>query len=153
MKTRQILFVIEDENFFKNILKRKKFDSELVFNDRYLKTKTKSYNNSVKTIFKDVDNDNSRETKEGVLCICLSGIVLDSVFDSHNHYFPQALLEECQQKIQEKEIKSSIANNFEGSSGEDYYSSSSDDDDDNDDDNSDERDNVYPLLLMLVMIL
>ena len=86
MKTRQILFVIEDGNFFKNILKRKKFDSELVFNDRYLKTKTKSYNNSAKTIFKDVDNDNSQKTKEGILCICLSGIVLDSVFQ-----FTQAL--------------------------------------------------------------
>ena len=71
-------------------------------------------------------------------------------FNSHKHYFPQALLEECQQKIQEKEIKSSIVNNLEGSSDEDYSSSDDDDDDDDDnddDDNSDERDNVYPLFV------
>ena len=67
-----------------------------MFNHQYLKTKIGSYNNSFKTIFKDVDNDNNQITKERVACICLSVIVLDSVFNSHKHYFPQALLEKCQ---------------------------------------------------------
>ena len=31
--------------------------------------------------------------KEGFACICLVAIVIDSIFNSGKHYFPQALLE------------------------------------------------------------
>ena len=79
----------------RNILKREKIDSETVFNDQYLKTQIKSYNNKSTTIVKNIYNYNNEMPKEGVACICLVAIVIDSIFNSGKHYFPQALLEKC----------------------------------------------------------
>ena len=84
-------------------------------------------------MFKKVDNDN--EIPKGVSCICLPAVVIGSAFNSHKHYFLQALLEECEQKTKKRKIKS-IVNDLESSSDED----SSDDDDDDDNNSSDEKD-------------
>lgn len=59
-----------------------------------MRTKIKSYNIRV-TIFKNVGNENNETDKEGVVCICLSEII-DSAINWGKHYFPQALLKECE---------------------------------------------------------
>ena len=76
LKYKEIWKIIE------NIFKRKISDSEPVFNHQYTKTKIISYNNSIKTIFKNVDNNNNEMPKERITCICLSAIVIDSIFNS-----------------------------------------------------------------------
>ena len=60
-----------------------------------MRTKIKSYNIRV-TIFKNVGNENNEIDKEGVVCICLSEIIIDSAINWGKHYFPQALLKECE---------------------------------------------------------
>ena len=40
--------------------------------------------------------------KEGSHCICLSVILIDSVFEMGKNYYPQVLLEECKYIVKEK---------------------------------------------------
>ena len=54
---------------------KKGFDSEPVYNKKYLKTKTKFYEGKINTNFHD-----DRVPKEGSHCICLFVILIDSIF-------------------------------------------------------------------------
>ena len=65
----------------------KGFDSEPIYNDICLKTKIKSDEGKVHTIF-----HNDKMPKESTLCICLPIVLIDSVFKVDNNYF-QVLLE------------------------------------------------------------
>ena len=67
------------------------FDSEPVYgdNDKYIKTKIKSYGDKVNTNF-----EGNKIPKENALYKCLSLIVLDSVIRVNKKYYPQTLLEE-----------------------------------------------------------
>ena len=91
---------------------RKKFDSDQVFNDKCLKTKMKSYNNKITTIFPD------KALKEGFECVYLSTIVINSVFKSSKSYYSHALLEEYKFKIREKLVKSFVENDLENKTEE-----------------------------------
>lgn len=42
-------------------MKRKKFDSDQDFHNKYLKTKTKSYNNKIITNFKNIKNGKNND--------------------------------------------------------------------------------------------
>ena len=70
-----------------------KFDSKPVYGDdeKYIKTKIKTYNDSVITNF-----HNKKIPKEKAPCNCLSIIMLDSVIKAKRKYYPQKLLEECE---------------------------------------------------------
>ena len=54
---------------------KKEFDSKIVYNKKYLKAKIKSYNGKININFHD-----NKILKEGSRCICLSVILIDSVF-------------------------------------------------------------------------
>ena len=54
---------------------KKEFDSEPVYNEKYLKAKIKSYNGKVNTNF-----HNNKIPNEGSQFICLSVILINSVF-------------------------------------------------------------------------
>ena len=77
-----------------------KFNSKPVYgdNDKYIKTKIKIYARSVIKNFQD-----KKMPKEKVPCKCLSIIMLDSVIEAKNKYYPQTLLEEC--KCEQIKIK------------------------------------------------
>ena len=64
--------------------------------DKYIKTKIKTYADIITTNF-----HNKKMPNEKVLCKCLSLIMLDSVTESDEKYYPQAFLEECKY-VQEK---------------------------------------------------
>ena len=53
----------------------KRCGSETVYNEKYLKTKTKSYKGKINTSFHD-----DEIAKEGFPCLCLSVILIDIVF-------------------------------------------------------------------------
>ena len=57
---------------------KKGFDCETLYNDKYWRTKTKSYDSEINITF-----HNNRMSKEGSHCICLSAILIDSVFKSY----------------------------------------------------------------------
>ena len=96
----------------------KEFDSEPIYNDNYIKTKIKSYNNDIRTNFRDESN-NRKVPKEDCLYKCLPLISLDSVIQMDKKYFPQTLLEECKYKLIKSKIKDLITDDF-------YLSSESD---------------------------
>ena len=90
--------VMQFQKKFKNSLK-KEFDSEPVYNEKYQKTKIKSYNGKLSTNFPD-----NKIPKEASQFICLSVILIDSVFQTSKNYYPQVFLEECQYAAKEKMI-------------------------------------------------
>ena len=71
------------------------FDSEPVYgdNDKYIKTKIKSYGDKVNTNFQG-----KKVPKENASYKCLSLIIVDSVIRINKKYYPQTLLEECKMK-------------------------------------------------------
>ena len=68
------------------------FDSEPVYgdNDKYMKTKIKSYGDKVNTNFQ-----NKKIPKENVPYKCLSLILLDSVITANKKYYKQTFVDEC----------------------------------------------------------
>ena len=105
----------------------KKFDSEPVFGDKYIKTKIKSYNNDIRTNFRG--EGNSRKVpKENCSYKCLSLISLDSVIKMGKKYYPQTLLEECNYKLTKKKIEDLITDDFDSSSESDSESDGESDD-------------------------
>ena len=86
-----------------NLKKKKKNDGELVYNEKYLKAKMKSYNGKTNTNFHD-----NKIPKEGSQFICLSVILIDSVFRTGKNYYCQDSLEECKYVVKEKKIPKNI---------------------------------------------
>ena len=97
----------------KNRLK-KEFDSEPVYNEKYLKAKIKSYNGKISTNFHD-----NKIPKEGSQLICLSVILINSVFRTGKNYYPRVFLEECKFVVKEKMIPKYIIDDTEISSNSD----------------------------------
>ena len=106
------------------------FESKLVYgdNDKYIKTKIKTYAGSIITNF-----HNKKMPKEKAPCKCLSIIMIDSVIKANKKYYPQTLLEECKY-IQEK-IK---IENYVNEDLEDSESDSDNNETESDIDNDDE---------------
>ena len=66
-----------------------------MYNDKYIKTKTKIYNEKVYTDVK--------------YCTCLSVILSDSIFVSSNkEYYSQIFSEECKYAIKDRKILNTI---------------------------------------------
>ena len=80
-----------------------------MYNDKYIKTKIKIYNNRVYTNF-----------QHNEYFACLSIILLDSIFvNSDKEYYPQILLEECKYAIKNKKIVNTINEDLELSESDD----------------------------------
>ena len=101
---------VNDKQLFKNYNKIWKeteslmsidFDSKPTYgyDDKYIKTKIKTYANSIITNFY-----NKKMQKEKVPCKCLPIIMLDSVLYAYDKYNTQTFLEEC--KYAQEKIKS-----------------------------------------------
>ena len=77
---------------------RKEFVSKPVYNEKYLKANRKFYNGKINTNF-----HNNEIPRQGSQFICLSVILIDSVFRVGKNYY-QVLLGECKYVIKEKKI-------------------------------------------------
>ena len=62
---------------------KKQVNGELVYNEKYLKTKSKSYKGKINTNFQ-----NSKIAKEGCQYIFLLIILIDSVYRKDKNYYP-----------------------------------------------------------------
>ena len=99
----------------------KKFDSEPIYNNKYINTKIKLYNNDIRTNFHD--NNNIKEVpKENCAYKCLSLISLDSVIQTNKRYYPQTFLEQCKYKLTNKKVENLIISIFDSSSESDAES-------------------------------
>ena len=67
----------------------KKFDSQPVYFEKYLKTKMKFHNK------KEINFHDNGMAKEGSHCVCLSVILIDSVYKIGKNYYLQVFLLKC----------------------------------------------------------
>ena len=73
------------------------FDSEPVYNDKYFKTKTGFYEGKINKNF-----HGNKVPKEDSQYICLSVILIDSIFRTGKSYYPEFFLEKCKYIVEEK---------------------------------------------------
>ena len=90
----------------------------IVYHEKYLKAERKSYNGIINTNFY-----NDKIPEEDSQFICLSVILIDSVFRTGKSYYPQVFLEECKYVVKEKKIPNYIIGNVEISSDSDRENS------------------------------
>ena len=102
-----------------------KFDSEPVYgdNDKYIKTKIKSYGDKVNTNFQG-----KKVPKENASYKCLSLIMLDSVIRADKKYYPQKLLEECKYKVTRNKVENLINGDLDSSPSHNEFDNDSDND-------------------------
>ena len=129
-------FIVKDKQFSKNYTKiwekieklmKINFESNPVYggDDKYIKTKIKTYAGSIITNF-----HNKKMPKEKAPCKCLSIIMIDSVIKANKKYYPQTLLEECKY-IQEKiKIENYIKEDLENSESDSYSNNEKESDSD-----------------------
>ena len=105
-------FKIEDDDVYvkynniwnkiKDLLNVIRLNSDVIYDDKYIKTKIKTFEN-VKTLF-----SNNIIPKERIECECIPCISLDFVLKIEKKYYPQIYLEQCKCKVKEKKIKNFI---------------------------------------------
>ena len=81
--TRKMSFLTDNNEFLERYTKisgkNKKFDSDPVYNNKYINTKIRSYNNDIMTNFHDIDNKNNKLPEKNKPHKCMSLISLDSI--------------------------------------------------------------------------
>ena len=98
------------------------------FGDKCIKTKVRIYIKNIFTSFHD-----KKIPKEKVPCKCLSIIMLDSLIETDEKYYPQTFLEKCKY-VQEKIKFENYVNEELDSDSNDEKESNIDNDNDNDSD-------------------
>ena len=95
--TRKMSFLTDNNEFLERYTKiwekisdliDKKFDSDPVYNNKYINTKIRSYNNDIITNFHNKLPEKNKAYK------CMSLISLDSIIKISKKYYPQTLLQE-----------------------------------------------------------
>ena len=128
---------VKDKKLFKNYnriwteiekLMGKDFNTQPTYddNDKYIKTKIKTYEDNITTNFYN-KKGSKKVPEEKIPHKCLSIIILDSVIYAYEKYHPQTFLEEC--KYVKEKIKT---NNYI----DEELKSESDTDSDSDSDNN-----------------
>ena len=128
---------VKDKKLFKNYnriwteiekLMSKDFNTQPTYddNDKYIKTKIKTYEDNITTNFYN-KKGSKKVPEEKIPHKCLSIIILDSVIYAYEKYHPQTFLEEC--KYVKEKIKT---NNYI----DEELKSESDTDSDSDSDNN-----------------
>ena len=77
-----------------------KFYSEPIYDDIYIKTKVKTFSNTIKTLF-----SGDEIPKERVEYACIACISVDSVLKVEKKNYPQVYLEQCKYKIKKRGVK------------------------------------------------
>ena len=122
MKTMKTFKIEDDEVYIKyNQISNKikellgvKFYSEPIYEDKYIKTKVKTFSSAINTLF-----SGDQIPKERVQYICISCISIDSALRVNKKNYPQVYLEQCKYKMKKRELKSFIDYDVDISS-EDY---------------------------------
>ena len=117
--TRKMYFFTDNNEFLERYTKiwekisdliDKKFDSDPVYNNKYINTKIRSYNNDIITNFHDNDNKNNKLPEKNKAYRCMSLISLDSIIKINKKYYPQTLLQECVYKLINRKVENIITN-------------------------------------------
>ena len=113
-------FKIEDESVYlinteiwnknKNILNIK-FHSQPIYDDKYIKTKVKIFNNTINTLFSGNEIPKTR-----IHYVCIAAICIDSLLREDKKNDPQVYLEQCKYKIRKRELMNFIDDEIDFSS-------------------------------------
>ena len=108
------------------------FDSKSAYgdNDKYINTRINSYGDKVNTNFQG-----KKIPKENASHKCLSLIMLGSVIRVNKKFYPQILLEECENEIKKIKMENLINDDLEPSSSDHETENYSDGKFDNESDN------------------
>ena len=96
--TRKMSFFTDNNEFLERYTKKisdlidKKIDSNPVYNNKYINTKVRSYNNDIMTNFCDIDNKKNKLSGKNKPYSCMSLISLDAIIKINKKYYPQTLL-------------------------------------------------------------
>ena len=118
-------FKIENENVYlkyteicnkiKNSL-NVQFHSQPIYDDKYIKTKVKTFNSMTHTLFSG--NEIPREKNH---YICIAAICIASVLRVDKKNYPQVYLEQCKYKIKRRKPVDFIDDEIDLSSDDSYY--------------------------------
>ena len=136
---------VKDKKLFKNYnriwteiekLMGKDFNTQPTYddNDKYIKTKIKTYEDNITTNFYN-KKGSKKVPEEKIPHKCLSIIILDSVIYAYEKYHPQTFLEEC--KYAKEKVKT---NNYIDEELKSEFDTDSDNDSDSDNDNYSDND-------------
>ena len=70
-----------------------------IYDDKYIKTKVKTFSSTISTLFSDNENPRERNHYIGIAAICI-----DSVLKVDNKNYPQVYLEQCKHKIKKRKL-------------------------------------------------
>ena len=82
-----------------------KFHSQPIYEDKYLKTKVKTFNNTINILL-----SGDEISKERIHYVCISAVCIDSVLRRDKKNYPQIYLEQCKYKIKKRQLVSFIDN-------------------------------------------
>ena len=85
-------------NKIKNVL-NVKFHSQSIYDGKYMKTKVKTFNNMINTLF-----SGDEIPKERNHYVCISAICNDSVLKADKKNYRQVYLEQCKYKIKKRAL-------------------------------------------------
>ena len=89
-------------NKIKSVLNVKSH-SQPIYDEKYIKTKIKTFNNTINTLF-----SGDEIPKERIHYVCISVICIDSVLRTDKKNYAQVYLEQCKYKIKKRELVSFI---------------------------------------------
>ena len=87
---------------------KNEFDTGPVFNEKCLRSKVKYFKGKI-----NINFHNNKMLKEDSKCICLTVILIDSVYRKDNNYYPQVFLKECKHVVKEKKMSEYITDEIE----------------------------------------
>ena len=101
-------------------LVNKKFNSDPIYNNKYIDTNIRSYSNDIITNLRNIDNKNNKLPEKNKPYKYVSLISLDSIIKFNKEYYPQTLLQECVYQLLNKKVENIITNiNLDSSSESD----------------------------------
>ena len=105
-------FKIEDDDVYikyneiwnkiKNLL-NVRLHSEPIYDDKYIKTKVKTFSSMINTLF-----SGNEISKERIHYICIAAICIDSVLRVDKKNYSQVYLEQCKYEVKKRELVSII---------------------------------------------
>ena len=108
MVERKMYFKIEDGNVYLgyieiwNKIKKSlniRFHSQPIYDEKYIKTKVKTFNNVINTVFSDNEIPKGKNHY-----ICIAAMNVDSIMKLYKKNYPQVYLEQCKYKIKKRKL-------------------------------------------------
>ena len=103
---KNMLFKIEDESVYLKYIEiwnkikeslNTRFHSQPIYDDKYIKTKVKTFSRMINTLFSE--NETPKERNH---YICITAVCIDSVLRIQKKNYPEVYLEQCKYKIKRR---------------------------------------------------